>query len=334
MSVELTLALQSDKTWARYTDLGALTQELGFDGVSVYADLGFQPPLPALLAVAGASSTLRLGPACLNPYLLHPIEIAGQHAALDEASDGRAYLGLARGSWLDRVGVAQSRPLAALEDAVAIVRRLLAGDTSGYEGQVHSLPAGTHLEYEPLRPDVEVLLGVWGPRGAALAGRIADEVKIGGTANPAMVRQMRTWLDAASLAAGRGAGAVRITAGAVTVVDDDGARAREHARRMVASYVDVVAPLDPTIDVDPGLMERLRELLRAGDDAAAGALLPDDLLDAFAFAGTPHDVAASAVELAEAGADRIEFGTPHGLDEARGVRLLGSQVLPVVRSAS
>ena len=35
------------------------------------------------------------------------------------------------------------------------------------------------------------MLGAWGPRGAALAGEIADELKIGGTASPAVIAQAR-----------------------------------------------------------------------------------------------------------------------------------------------
>lgn len=52
--------------------------------------------------------------------------IAGQLAALDLASHGRAYLGLARGTWFGAVGLAQSRPLtalAALAEAAEVVYR-------------------------------------------------------------------------------------------------------------------------------------------------------------------------------------------------------------------
>jgi len=65
---------------------------------------------------------IRLGPAALNPFTLHPYEIAGQIAMLDAVSDGRAYLGLAKGAWLDRLGLEEERPLAGLQEAVAIVR--------------------------------------------------------------------------------------------------------------------------------------------------------------------------------------------------------------------
>ena len=42
--------------------------------------------------------------------------IAAQAAALALASDGRAYVGLARGAWLDGLGIDTSRPLARLAD--------------------------------------------------------------------------------------------------------------------------------------------------------------------------------------------------------------------------
>lgn len=329
--VRVSVALQSDKRTADYRDAGALVERLGFDGLSVYGDLGYQPPLPALLAAAAATRHVRLGPACLNPFLVHPVEIAGQTASLDDASAGRAYLGLARGSWLERVGVRAERPLAALEDTVHIVRRLLAGDDSGYEGRAFSVSPGTALHYRPVRPVVDVLLGVWGPRGAALAGRVAQEVKLGGSTNPAMVDLMRGWLAAAATAAGRDPQDVALATGAVTVVDEDARAARQRARREVAMYVDVVLGLDPTVEAEPEMLARLHALLEAGDVDAAGALLPDDLLRRFAFCGTPEQVAEQAVELVAAGADRVEFGTPHGLTGRGGVELLGTRVLPAVR---
>ncbi|WP_420112071.1 LLM class flavin-dependent oxidoreductase [Pseudactinotalea sp.] len=334
MRHEVSVALQSVWRAGEYAELGSLVEDLGFDGLSVYGDLGFQPPMPGLLAAARATSRIRLGPACLNPYVTHPVEIAGQLAALDDASGGRAYLGLTRGSWLQSLGLQQPRPLAHLEDTIEIVRRLLAGDDSGYQGRAFTLEPGMRWQFRPWRREVDVLLGVWGPRGAALAGRLAQEVKLGGSANPDMVRLMRSRLDAASVATGRGAGAVRVAAGAVTVVDLDGDLARRVARREVAMYVDVVGQLDETVTIEPELQRRLGELLREGRVDDAGALLPADLLRRFCLAGTPEEVAGHTIELLRSGADRVEYGTPHGTSSgAEGIRLLGERVLPEVRRA-
>ncbi|BCJ33637.1 hypothetical protein Athai_11400 [Actinocatenispora thailandica] len=329
--MKVSIALQTDKTTAEYAALGAAAESYGFDGVSVFADLGYQPPLGALLTIAAHTSRVRIGAACLNPYLTHPVELAGQLAVLDTASGGRAYLGLARGSWLSRVGVAQDRPLRTLQEAAEVVRYLLAGKTDGYHGEVFAIEPDTALRYPVRRSTVDLLLGVWGPRGAALAGRIADEVKLGGCANPDMVATMRGWLRDSATAAGRTADAVGVVAGAVTVVDDDRAAARRLARAEVAMYLDVVARLDPTVEVDPELLRRLGELVAAGAHAEAGALIGDALLDRFCFAGTPDEVAEHAAALLDAGADRIEFGTPHGRTDRHGVDLLGAKVLPRIR---
>jgi 5,10-methylenetetrahydromethanopterin reductase len=326
---QVTLGVQSDKSAAEYARLGVLAESLGFDGVSVFHDLGFQPSLFPLLEMARVTERIKLGAACLNPFLLHPVEIAGQAAALDLASDGRAYVGLTRGAWLDRLGVRTERPLRAISETVEVVQRLLRGDESAYAGAVFPLAAGTRLGYPRCRERIEVLIGTWGPRGLAMAGRIADEVKLGGCANPDMVRHARSLLDAASGAAGRAP--LGLVAGAVTVVDADGAAARARARTEVAMYLDVVAALDVTVQVPDDVLVPLRAALASGDAEAAGRLIPDDVLDRFAFAGTPEQVATHAAALVAAGARRIEFGTPHGLTDAEGVELLGKRVLPALR---
>ena len=124
---------------------------------------------------------------------------------------------------------------------------------------------------------------------------------------------------------------VRIVVGAVTVVDDDRGAARDRARAEAALYFPVIAERDPTLAVPPGLVADVRRLVDAGDREAAGRLIPDRLLDRLAFAGTPAEVARQAADLYEAGAARVEFGTPHGLDARTGVSLLATRVLPELR---
>ncbi|GAA0408956.1 hypothetical protein GCM10009530_71720 [Microbispora corallina] len=329
--VEIGLGLQSDKRAGDYARLARGAEEHGFDVLTVFGDLMYQPPIFPLLEMAAVTGRVRLGAACLNPFSMAPYEIAGQVAALDLASDGRAYLGLARGTWLGAVGIGQPRPLTAIEEAAEVVYRLLRGDSGGYEGRVFRLLPGTALRYPVRRPDPPLLIGAWGPKGAALAGRIADEIKVGGSANPAMVAVIRDRVRAGALAAGRAGEEVGIVFGAVTVVDADGAAARDRARAEVAMYLAVVAELDPTVEIPADLLARVRELVGAGRHRDAGRLVPDDLLDLFAFSGTPEQVAAQAQALIDAGVRRVEFGTPHGLADMRGVDLLGSAVLPLLR---
>ncbi len=328
--VEIGLGLQSDKPAGEYGRLARVAEQYEIDVISVFSDLMFQPPIFPLLEMAGATERVRLGPACWNPYSMHPYEIAGQVAALDLASHGRAFLGLARGTWLGSVGIEQPRVLGYLREAVRYVTDLLAGEEEGFEGTVFRRDPGMRFRFQVQRPRVPLLLGVWGPQASALAGEIADEVKIGGSANPALVGVMRERLAPGELKAGRKPGSVRVTLGAVTVVDEDGDKARAKARAEVAMYLAVVADLDPTVELRPGLLDDVQARVAVGDHAGAGALIPDDLLDLFAFSGSPEQVAAQAQQLIDAGADRIDFGTPHGLQDDTGIELIGSRVVPLL----
>ena len=330
MTAEIGIGLQGDKPPGAYAALARDAEANGIDVVSVFADLMFQPPLPALLEIAAATSRVRLGAVCFNPFTLHPVEIAGQVAAIDAASGGRAYLGVARGTWLGAIGVTQPRPLTALGEAAAVVAALLRGDRGGVDGEVFRLAPGTVLRYPVERTAVPLLIGTWGRRGGALAGRIADEVKVGGSANPAMVGVMRSHIAVGAESVGRDPRSVGIVLGAVTVVDEDGDRARVKARTEVAMYLDVVAELDPTVEVPAALLADVRAGLEAGDHEAAGRAIPDDILDRFAFSGTPEHVAGLANAVIAAGASRVEFGTPHGLTDAGGVSLIGRRVVPLV----
>jgi 5,10-methylenetetrahydromethanopterin reductase len=331
MRAEVGLGFQADKSPGAYAELGQLAERHGFDVLTVYADLMYQSPIAALLEMAAATTRVRLGVSCWNPYTMHPYEIAGQLAALDAASNGRAFLGLARGSWLGDVGITQTRPVTYLGECAEVVYRLLGADARGYRGEVFTLAPGAKLRYPVRRARPPLLIGTWGPRTAALAGRIADEVKIGGTTNADMIAVMRARIATGCRHVNRAPDDVGIVVGAVSVVDTDARAARARARREVALYLPVVATLDPTLEIPESLLNTLKSAQAEGSVDDAAAAIPDQLLDRFAFAGDPDHVAARAQALIDAGASRVEFGTPHGLDDRRGVELLATSVIPQLR---
>ena len=179
--------------------------------------------------------------------------------------------------------------------------KLLAGEPSGVDGGRFRLAPGTVLAYERARERVPLLIGTWGRRTAAWAGTVADEVKLGGSANPDLVPVMREWL---------GTDSVRIVVGCVTVVDEDGDWARERARARVAPYLAVVAHRDPTLELRPG---------------------QEPPFERFTIAGTPEEVAARVEELWAAGVDRVELGTPQGRTTEAGIELICKRVVPLLR---
>jgi 5,10-methylenetetrahydromethanopterin reductase len=330
--MQISIAFQTDKPITAYGALAATAEEYGFDGVTVYNDMLYQPAWLPLLEIARSTKRVRIGPAAVNPFTCHPINMAGNIALIDEASQGRAYLGMARGAWLDFVGIEPHSPLAALREAFECVRHLLRRSTEPYIGKVFRLAGGDSLRWNVYRPDVPFLLGAWGSKTIRACIGDITEVKIGGTANPDVIPQIRADVIAGATQAGRESSKIGIVVGAVTVVDRDGAAARALARREAALYLPIIAQLDHTLALEPERLTRIQLATAAYDFERAASYISDDLLRKLAFAGTPDDVANQAAALFEAGVGRVEFGTPHGLNEEEGMRLLGEAVLPALRS--
>lgn len=320
---QVSVAFQSDKRLTEYGELGALAEECSFDTVSIYNDLFFQPAWMPLMMVAQHTRSIRLGPAAVNPFLCHPVTIAGNAALLDEASSGRSYLGLARGAWLDAVGIEPRNPIIAVREAIELIQHLWRGDTSIFAGRVFQLRAGETLRWTRVRNKLPILLGSWGERMMTATSDLIDEVKLGGSANPDLVRWVRARLDAQP----RGR-KIHLAIGAVTIVDEDADVANEWIRRAVVPYLPIVARLDPTFQVDPEEIAGIEMLVAQGEMERAAQMVSLETLRRFAFFGTPADIEKQISELSEAGADRVELGTPHGTNEGAALRVLGKRVLP------
>ena len=326
------IAFQSDKTLGEYRELASIVDRYHFATVSVYQDLFFQSPWPALLQFAEHTKRPLLGPAVVNPYLTHPVLVAANLALLDRTSGGRAYLGVGRGAFFEAIGVPQPRPLAAIRECVELVQRLLVGERTPYLGEIFQASEQAYLRFHIPGRRLPVLIGGWGERVARLAGEIADVFKVGGSANSQSVAWFRERLEEGARRAGRDPSAVTLAFGAVTVVDRDRSKAESIARREVAMYVAAVARLEPT---SPPLAEEIREIetaIASGDEKRAGEALSRETLRRFACFGTPEDIAAHLKELFDAGVDLFELGTPHGENERDAVRMLGEEVLPLLAS--
>jgi 5,10-methylenetetrahydromethanopterin reductase len=327
---QISIAFQTDKPITAYGALAATVEAYGFDVVSVYNDMLYQPSWLPLLMMAQNTSHIRLGVAAVNPFTCHPINIASNIALIDEMSRGRAYLGIARGSWLDFLNLEPAQPILALQEAFACVHHLLHQSRASLPGKIFPLAGGDSLRWNILRPDIPMLLGAWGEQTIRACLPYVTEIKIGGTTNPRVIKKIHALIEDAAAQQGRDAKQIHLVVGAVTVVDTDGQAARTLAKRQAALYLPVIAKLDSTLDLEPEQLARINAAAAAYDFERAGALISDTLLDQLAFAGTPAQVAAQADELFTAGASRIEFGTPHGINIEQGIKLLGDQVLPAL----
>ena len=329
---ELSIAFQTDKPARDYIALAKLVNDYAFAAVTVYCDAPYHPSFGPLLLMAPHIEHARLGPSGIPASRMHPLDIAAGIALLADLANAGVYLGLVRGGWLADHGIRElSPPIQALREAIEIIRKLLSGDSAGYEGDIFRIADHVRAPY-PLPTDkIPLQIGTWGPKLAALAGEVADEVKIGGSANPDVIPLIADYIAIGEAGTERPTGTVNIVIGAVSVIDEDREAARWQARKAVSLYMPIVSKLDPTLSIDPDLMTRVQAHVNTGDDEAAARLIPDDILDRFIFAGDPADIIATCERLFDAGAQRIELGTPHGLREAAtGIHLIGKKIIPAL----
>ena len=186
-TIRIGIGFQGNKKPAEYIELAQICDRYDFDVISVYNDLMYQPAIAPLMIMAPHIQKSTIGPAILNPFIIHPVEIAGQMAMLDLVTNGRAYFGLGRGAWLDAIDREPQRPLAALRETVLLLKHLLRRDPAPFEGSVFTMRSGA-FKFETLRPTMPITIGTWGPETCRMAGELADEVKIGGSANPQALR--------------------------------------------------------------------------------------------------------------------------------------------------
>ena len=318
--MKTSIAFQTDKPLSAYGPLSERVEAYGFPVVTVYNDMLFQPAWFPLMEMARHTSHIRLGPTAVNPYTSHPINIAAQIALLEEASNGRAFLGIARGSWLEFVDIVPEKPITAVREAFTAVRHLLKQDKAPLEGKIFPLAGGDSFRWQIHNPNIPFLLGSWGPKTIRACADQIEEVKLGGSANPGIVQQYNRIVPEN----------VSLVIGAVTVVDEDGVAAKQLAKREAALYLSVIAKLDKSLGIEPELMEKVEAATAVYDYDTVAKNISDALLQKLAFAGTPSEVAAQANALFSAGAGRVEFGTPHGLTAENGLKLLGEKVLPLI----
>jgi probable F420-dependent oxidoreductase len=141
-------------------------------------------PLVALMAVAGATRTLRVGSLVLNNDYRHPVVLAKEAATLDVLSGGRFELGIGAG-WLrdeyERAGMPFDPPairVGRLEESLQLLKGLLAGPALTFKGERYTVDGITGFPVPVQRPHPPILVGAGSRRMLGIAGRKADIVGI------------------------------------------------------------------------------------------------------------------------------------------------------------
>jgi probable F420-dependent oxidoreductase len=139
-------------------------------------------PIVAMTAIAGTTTTLRIGTFVLNNDLRHPAVLAQDLASLDVVSGGRLDIGIGAG-WnqpeYEAIGVPfdpVGRRVARLEEAVAVLKGCFAEGSFSFRGDHYTITDHDGQPKPVQRPHPPLLIGGGGRRTLSLAAREADIV--------------------------------------------------------------------------------------------------------------------------------------------------------------
>ncbi len=270
-------------------DIARAAEAAGFESVWV-PEGGGRDALSLLAAFAGATRRASLATGILPIFSRTPAVTAMSAAGMAAISSNRFILGLGTGHGpvvAGTHGIPYSAPLARMEETVAIVRGLLAGESVDSDGR-HFTVAGARLGRAARGASVPLYVAALGPRMIELAGRAADGVLLNWTAAGHIAGSVGD-LRASAARAGRDPGSVD-AAGYVRTAVTEGAdeeRIRRHLRLQVAGYAAHRHYRSFFASTGFGReMDEARGALAGGDREAAAAAVSRRMQDQVAVVGT------------------------------------------------
>jgi F420-dependent oxidoreductase-like protein len=153
--------------------LAAIAQAEAAGVANVWLTTGSGPDgLTVLAAAAATTRSIRMGTAIVPTYPRHPLVVAQQTADIAQLAAGRFVLGLGpshSATMEGRYGIPYRKPLGHLREYVAVVKSLLTGQHTDFEGTHFKVHA--KLNYGA---QVPVIISALRAGSFELAGEIAD----------------------------------------------------------------------------------------------------------------------------------------------------------------
>jgi 5,10-methylenetetrahydromethanopterin reductase len=159
-----------------FADLAVLAEELGYARVWIYDSAPlWEDPFVHLALAAQRTSRIGFGTAVLIPEQRSVMAMASGIATIDRLSQGRFRACFGTG-FTARLAVGRSpMKLDDLAEYVTALRHLLAGETATVDGKANRMLHADGLT-SPRPTGVPLWLSVFGKRGTAMAGEIADGI--------------------------------------------------------------------------------------------------------------------------------------------------------------
>jgi len=325
--MRFSLRLNNDLPVEEYVALAKLAESEEFDQFWISNDLFLRSCLAILPVVAQHTTRIEIGTGILNPYTVHPAEIAMYAATMDEVSGNRFNLGVAAGAgdFLRWIGIEQEAPLATIRETIEAIRRLQAGRLPDHEAGMLQWADEAYLRFKAPRR-TPIYVGAMGPKMLALSAEVADGV-LPLLFPPEHYFGVQPYLDDGDSIRRPDLARLDVAVCIWVSLSEDADAARRVLAQKIAYYGHALGPL---------ILERLglarddfaeieRAIMVERDEEKAVSLVDDRMLR-IGVVGGAQDVIARLEPLVAAGARHLSFGPPLGPDPLEAVRILGEVV--------
>jgi probable F420-dependent oxidoreductase len=267
-----------------------------------------------------ATTKINVGTAIALAFPRSPTITAMTAWDLDELSGGRFILGMGsqvKGINERRFSVKFEHPAPKLKEYAEVMRTVWRSN-QGEKGLTHkgrfytvTMPSFGSPAPQPDRRLVPIYLAAVGKVMARVCGEVADGLLAHPLASKKYLEEVvRPAIAEGAERAGRKPDECNLTASPMISISDDAEVARREVKLQIAFYATTrtyraILELHGHEDLIPGL----RKAFEVGDKNRMVELIPDDLCDAIAFAGTADEVR-DKVKAYEGVADRISVGGP------------------------
>ncbi len=179
---------------ASWVALARKVESLGYSTLTMPDHFGDQlAPVPALMAAAAATTTLRVGALVWDNDYKHPVVLAKELATMDMLSEGRLEIGLGAG-WLatdyQQSGIeydSNKVRVDRFEEGLAVIKGAMSGEPFSFAGQHYTITDYTGSPKPSQTPCPPILVGGGGKRVLTIAAREADIVGINGNLAAGMI---------------------------------------------------------------------------------------------------------------------------------------------------
>ena len=291
MERDLFLPVAAQPSVETLVDYARLAEDLGYDRAWLPETWG-RDAVTTLTTVAERTDDIGIGTSIVNVYSRSPTLLGQTATTLQEVSDGRFRLGLGPSGpvlvegWH---GIEYDRPLRRTREYVEVVRQVLSGETVEYDGDLFQL-SGFRLRCSPPDAPPGIDAGGMGPKSVELAGRFADGWHALMLTREGLADRMDDLRRGADLG-DRDPADLRVTVSLPCIALANRERARHLARNHLAFYVGAMGTFYREALARQGYEDTAHEVASEwanGNQDAAMAAIPAELLDALGVADTPE----------------------------------------------